>query len=639
MSDVQRGTGDADAFPIFDATMSRRQVLQGGVAAAIASMFGLSACATGPGAGTGAAATMPAIGFRSVPISAQDALVVPDGYRATVLFAWGDPVGAAAGSPAFRFDASNTAAEQALQAGMHHDGMQYFPLPYGSANATHGLLAINHEYHSDGLLFPDGSANWSDAKVAKAIAASGVSVIEVEQKNGGWRVVRPSKYARRITADTPCAISGPAAGADLMKTARDPSGRTALGTFAGCAHGWSPWGTYLTCEENFQDRFVNTGTRDALQVRDLIPAKSRARWEAGDERFDAARHPNEPNRFGWVVEIDPYEPASTPVKRTALGRCSHESATPSLAPDGRIAIYTGDDKAFEYVYKFVSRDRVDTADRAQNAALLDHGTLYAAKFNADGTGAWLPLVHGRGALTAANGFRDQAEVLVKTRFAADRVGATRMDRPEWVAVNEKTREVVVTLTNNSERGAVGKPGPDAANPRANNQLGQIVRWRETNDDPAATTFRWDMLALAGDPSAADPAWKGSFAGDAFANPDGVRFDPAGRLWVMTDVSPSRLNRGEFQRFGNNQLLAFDPATRTFRRFLTGPTGCEITGLAFTPDGRTAFLNVQHPGEIGGVANDPRDPRRNSNWPDYRPDGRPRSATVVIRRADGGVVGS
>ena len=270
-----------------DATLSRRQVLQGGVAAAIASMFGLSACATGTGRHRAAAARRRSASGRCRS-RRRTRWSCPDGYRATVLFAWGDPVGAVAGSPAFRFDASNTAAEQALQAGMHHDGMQYFPLPYGSADATHGLLAINHEYHSDGLLFPDGSANWSAAKVAKAIAASGVSVIEVEQKDGAWRVVRPSTYARRITADTPCTISGPAAGADLMKTARDPSGREALGTFAGCAHGWTPWGTYLTCEENFQDRFVNTGTRDALQVRDLIPAKSRAMWEAGDERFDAA---------------------------------------------------------------------------------------------------------------------------------------------------------------------------------------------------------------------------------------------------------------------------------------------------------------------------------------------------------------
>ncbi len=634
MSDDILNDDCAPSSRLLAAPASRRQVLHGGVAAAITAMFGLPGCVT-----TAATTAAPAIGFKSVPLSAADTLVVPDGYRATAMFAWGDPVGSAAGAPAFRFDASNDAAEQGLQAGMHHDGMEYYPLPYGSRGSTHGLLAMNHEYHSDGLLFTDGAANWSAAKALKAIAASGVSVIEVEQKDGAWRVVRPSRYARRITASTPCAISGPAAGSDLLKTARDPAGREALGTFAGCAHGWTPWGTYLTCEENFQDRFVNAGTRDALQLRDLIPAKSRSNWEIADERFDAARHPNEPNRFGWVVEIDPFEPASKPVKRTLLGRCCHESATPSLAPDGRLAIYTGDDKAFEYIYKFVSGDKVDTADRAKNRDLLDHGTLYVGRFNDDGSGAWLPLVHGQNGLTAANGFRDQAEVLVKTRFAADRVGGTQMDRPEWVAVNEKTREVVATLTNNAERGVAAKPRPNAANPRAANLLGQIIRWREANDDPAALTFRWDMLALAGDPKAADSKWQGNFAGDAFANPDGVRFDPSGRLWVMTDISPSRLNKGDFQRFGNNQILAVDPATGAFRRFLTGPVGCEVTGLVFTPDGRTAFLNIQHPGEIGGEANDPKEPSKYSNWPDYRRDGRPRSATVVIRKDDGGVIGS
>ena len=286
---------DADVrVPVVDAVTSpvRRQLLQGTAAAAITAMFGLPGCATSQRVPASAA-------FKSVPLSSADTLVVPEGYRAAAMFAWGDPVGHASGSPVFRFDASNSAAEQALQAGMHHDGMQYYPLPYGSSDSTHGLLAMNHEYHSDGLLFPDGAANWNAEKAAKAISASGVSVIEIERRDGTWRVVRPSRYARRITAATPCAINGPAAGSDLMRTARDPAGREALGTFAGCAHGWTPWGTYLTCEENFQDRFVNAGAKSALQQRDLIPAKSRANWEVADERFDAAKHPNEPNRFGW----------------------------------------------------------------------------------------------------------------------------------------------------------------------------------------------------------------------------------------------------------------------------------------------------------------------------------------------------
>lgn len=606
----------------------RRRFLQGSAAGALTAAFGLP----------GRAASTGRVPFASVPVSQADSLVVPPGYRSTVLYAWGDPAGIAAGMPAFRFDASNTADEQALQAGMHHDGMQYFALPYGADDSAHGLLVLNHEYHSDGLLFPDGAANWSAAKVAKAMAASGVSVIEVEMRDGAWRIVRPSRYARRITATTRCTVSGPAAGHDLLRTAQDPSGREVLGTFAGCAHGWTPWGTYLTCEENFQDRFVNAGTRDTLQLRDRIPSRSRARWEVADERFDAAKHPHEPNRFGWVVEIDPFDPASTPVKRTALGRCCHESATPSLAPDGRLAIYTGDDKAFEYIYKFVSRNKVDLADRARNASILDGGTLHVARFDANGSGVWLPLVYGEGPLVAANGFRDQGDVLVRTRMAADAVGGTKMDRPEWIAVHPRTREVVVTLTGNGDRGGSGKPEPDAANPRANNAYGHILRWREAGDDPAATTFRWSILALGGEPPQPDPLRRPDIMGDAFANPDGVRFDPAGCLWVMTDVSPSRLNQGAFRAFGNNQLLMADD-DGIFRRFLTGPVGCEITGLAFTPDGRTAFLNIQHPGEIGGERNDPAQPHKHSNWPDYRADGWPRSATIVMWREDGGVVGA
>ena len=615
--------------------LTRRQVLQGTLAAAITAMFGLPGCAT-PRATTSSIAPL---GFTAIPTSAADTLSVPAGYRADVLLAWGDPIGHVAGSPVFKPDASNSAAEQALQAGMHHDGMQFYPLPYGSATSARGLLAMNHEYHDDGLLFPDGNANWSAEKVGKAQNASGVSVVEVALADSAWRIVRQSPYARRITAATPCAIGGPAAGSDLLKTASDPTGREVLGTCAGCAHGWTPWGTYLTCEENFNDRFVSTAKRDDVQLRYGIRSTTRYGWEKFDERFDTAKHPNEPNRFGWVVEIDPYDPQVKPVKRTALGRIKHESATPSLAPDGRLAFYTGDDQVFESIYKFVARDRVHATDRAANRDLLDHGTLYVARFSADGSGDWIALVSGQNGLTAANGFRDQAEILVKARLAADTVGGTKMDRCEWIAVHPTTREVYATLTNNPDRGKPGKPGTDAANPRAENALGSIIRWREAGGDPAATTFRWDIFALAGDPAAADAKLKGGFSGDAFACPDGVRFDPAGRLWVLTDVSPTRLNKGEFSLFGNNQMLAVDPATGAFRRFLVGPVGCEISALAFTPDGRTAFVNIQHPGEIGGETSDPNNPRKNSNWPDFRADGRPRSATVVIRKDDGGVIGS
>jgi hypothetical protein len=593
-----------------------------------------------PGCATRPAGTAPVLGFTPIAPSAEDALRVPPEYEARVLIAWGDPVGSPQGMPEFRFDASNSAAEQALQSGMHHDGMHFYPLPYGTRNSAHGILAINHEYLDQGLLFPDGMKTWSAEKVAKAQNSVGVSVIEVELARGAWRVVRPSHYARRITAQTPCRIFGPAAGHALMRTAADPGGRTVLGTYNGCAHGWTPWGTYLTCEENWNFQFVNGSAADANQRRYGVTAKGRGyRWEAHDERFDAGRHPNEPNRFGWVVEIDPYDPQYVPVKRTALGRLKHEGAACSVGPDRRMAFYMGDDQSFEYVYKFVPARAFDPSSRAANAHLLDTGTLYVARFHADGTGEWLALVHGEGPLTAANGFRDQGEVLVKTRQAADALGATRMDRPEWIVPHPVTREVYCALTNNSARGQKGNAGADAANPRAPNPMGHIVRWREAGGDVTARRFEWDIFVLAGNPAAAAETSRGNIKGDVFGSPDGLWIDSMGTLWVQTDVSPTALGKGDFAAFGNNQMLAVDPAAGVFRRFLTGPRGCEITGFHTTPDNRTAFVNIQHPGERPGQFSDPEHPRAVSNWPDYWPEGRPRSATVVIRRRDGGIIGT
>jgi len=431
----------------------------------------------------------------------------------------------------------------------------------------------------------------------------------------------------------------PAAGADSMKTAVDPGGREVLGTYNGCANGWTPWGTYLTCEENWNFFFVNAGPISPEQRRYGVGKGFGYGWEAFDDRFDAARHPNEPNRFGWVVEIDPYDPASKPVKRTAMGRMKHEGACPSIGRDRRIAFYMGDDEAFEYVYKFVTTRPWDPASLAANRDLLDDGTLYVAKFNADGTGEWLALEHGAGRLTSANGFRDQADVLVKTRQAADLVGATPMDRPEWCAVHPVTREVYVTLTNNTARGRDRQPGPDAANPRANNVYGHIIRWREDGGDVAATRFRWDVFALGGVADHLDPAKRGRFKGASFGSPDGLWFDRRGVLWVQTDISPSALGKGDYAALGNNQMLAADPATGGFKRFLVGPRGCEITGFTTTPDGRNGFVNIQHPGEVPGDISDPGAPRTNSNWPDFDPNGRPRSSTVLIRKKDGGVIGT
>jgi len=624
----------------------RRQLLGGGLGAALAALFGpvvggLAGCAA-PGAGGSR------LGFRAVPPSRADAVVVPEGYVAEVIAPWGDPVGLPGAMPAWRPDAGNTAAEQALQLGMHHDGMHYFPLD-GTAASRRGLLVMNHEYTDDGLLHTDGMASWTAEKVAKAQAAHGISVLEVARRaHGGWDLVRPSRYARRITARTPCAVAGPAAGHALLRTAADPEGRTVLGTLNNCAAGMTPWGTFLSGEENWAFYFDGPAQNDADQQRWGLRPQGWYRWAAHDARFDVRQHPNEFHRFGWVVEVDPLDPAAPPVKRTALGRAAHEGAWVAVTRDGRAVVYSGEDARFEYLYKFVSRDRIAPAGGGRSAAqanrtLLDHGTLYVARFDADGRGRWLPLVHGQGPLTAANGFADQGEVLVKTRQASDLLGATKMDRPEWLAIDPATRTVYCTLTNNSARGAAGQPGVDAANPRANNVMGQIIRWREgegrEGDDFDAPTLRWDHLLLAGDPANARPEARGNVRGDAFACPDGLFLDARGVLWIQTDMSTSAMGQGELARLGNNQMLACDPATGEVRRFLTGPVGCEITGAVMAPDGRTLFVNVQHPGETPSERSDPMNPTRWSTWPEGPGTERPRSATVVVRRRDGGPVGT
>ena len=321
---------------------------------------------------------------------------------------------------------------------------------------------------------------------------------------------------------------------------------------------------------------------------------------AFDARFDLRQHPNEFNRFGWVVEVDPMDPTSTPVKRTALGRAAHEGAWVGVTRDGRAVVYSGEDARFEYIYKFVSRDKIRGAGggltKAQaNKDLLDHGTLFVARFDADGTGRWLPLVHGQGPLTAANGFADQGEVVIKARQASDVLGATKMDRPEWLAIDPTNGWVYCTLTNNTSRGQPNQPGVDAANPRANNTMGQIIRWKDQGDFDGVG-FEWNLLALAGDTANERPEAKGNIKGDIYGCPDGLAFDQRGLLWIQTDAHATQMYKGEFKGIGNNQMLACDPATGETRRFLTGPTNCEITGVTFTPDGTTLFISVQHPGE-------------------------------------------
>jgi hypothetical protein len=616
---------------------TRRLVMRGGVGAAVAGLLAplgagaLSGCAS-PG---GAAAAGPLLGFKSVAVSTADRVVVPEGYSAQAAFAWGEPVGVAGNLPAWRPDAGNTAAEQSVQVGMHHDGLHYYPLD----GSRRGLLAINHEYTDDGLLHTDGMKTWSADKVRKSIAAHGVSVIEIEDRGGQWQMVRPSRYARRVTGATPMEFTGPAAGHPLLQTTADASGRRVLGTLNNCASGITPWGTYLTCEENFIFYFKGPQQPSQHEQRwGLRPGDPVGyRWHEHEERFDATKHPNEPNRFGWVVEIDPFDPTMTPVKRTALGRAVHEGATIATTRDGRAVVYMGEDARFEYVYKFVTRDRIKPGGFAANRDLLDHGTLYVARYDADGTGVWLPLTHGVGVLSAANGFANQGDVLIRSRQASDRLGATKMDRPEWIDI-DKDGWVYCTLTNNSNRGGANQPGTDAANPRANNSMGHIIRWKENGDFDGAS-FRWNHFVLAGDPSLAREDAKGNVRGDAFACPDGLWTDARGVLWIQTDMSTSAMGRGDLQNLGNNCMLAADPRSGEIRRFLVGPPGCEITGATATPDGRTLFISIQHPGEPASDRNNPDEPRRVSNWPDFRPDGRPRSAVVIIRKQDGGPIGT
>jgi len=435
------------------------------------------------------------------------------------------------------------------------------------------------------------------------------------------------------------AISGPAAGHGPMRTAADPEGRRVLGTLNNCAHGYTPWGTYLTCEENFIFYFNGPEKPDAHGVRwGLRPNGRGYRWHEHEARFDAVRHPNEPNRFGWVVEIDPADPTMTPIKRTALGRAAHEGATVATTKDGRAVVYMGEDAQFEYIYKFVSRDRIQPGGFAANRELLDHGTLYVARFDGGGTGQWMEVRHGSRGLTAANGFADQGEVMVKSRQASDLLGATKMDRPEWIAIDPANGEVYCTLTNNTRRGASGQPAVDGANPRANNSMGHIIRWKERGDF-GADTFTWTHFVMAGDPANTRAEARGDVKGDAYGSPDGLWFDSRGLLWIQTDAHATNMYQGDYAGVGSNMMLAADPKTGETRRFLVGPVNCEITGVVCTPDMRTMFVNVQHPGESPSDRSDPADPTKFSTWPSGVKGQRPRSATVVIRKNDGGIIGT
>lgn len=663
---VSNTSGNEHFQDIVNARLSRRNFLTGGfAAAAAASLGGVEALLKAiPAAAQeteeaedadarigGREGSRAVLGFESVPVSSVDDVIVPKGYSAEVLIAWGDPV---SNGPAFKQDASNTADEQARQWGMHNDGLVYFPI----IGSQRGLIVQNNEYTDDGLLFPDGVNNWTTEKTRKSLNAHGVSIIEVtkqtgfpwdwRRRRGKWDVVRPSPFARRITGLTPIEIGGPAAGDLRLVTSEDPFGRRVLGTLNNCAMGFTPWGTYLACEENFNGYFRKEGTQTNLEKRyGITAAGSGYLWHTTDKRFRADEEPNEPNRFGWVVEIEPFRPHSTPVKRTALGRLKHEGARVQEARNGKIVVYMGDDERNEYIYRYVSNLPWRQA-RAQGINPLDDGILYVAKFHADGVGEWIPLTPDNPRLAGWS----LNDILINTRGAADAAGATMMDRPEWIDTFPKDLTVIATLTNNNRRGTTppsvndpdgttsagsARPPVDSTNPRAINNYGHIIRWYH-RQDWTELTFGWDIFALCGDPTNA--AHGSTIFGDKYGSPDGIYVDRSDLIWIQTDVSTSTINAGAYAGFGNNQMLVAHPETRETRRFLVGPKQCEITGVFMTPDRRTMFVGIQHPGERpDDQPGDPINPKQFSSWPDGPVGGRPRSALIVVTRDDGGKIGS
>ncbi|MFN8989596.1 MAG: PhoX family protein [Betaproteobacteria bacterium] len=781
-------SGNTSIHDVIEATdPGRRRFLRTTVSASLAAAFGgvsmtgiVNAVQAAPIASTNGFA---GIGFEGIaaktavnaspassasPPRFADTVDVPPGYKVELFAAWGDPV--MPGASAWLPDATQGASEQLRQFGLHNDGMHFFGFPARTASGAtgvasdRGLLCVNHEYTHEAILHgPSGNSKASVTiqKVRKSQAAHGVSVLEARRTGGKWGVVANSPFGRRITANTPMRIAGPAAGNALMRaknyTITDTGsaengvsdGRTCQGTFNNCAHGYTPWGTYLTCEENWNGYFgAKAGFTNANDFNRYgvtatgFSSDANYWWHEADARFDVVENPLEPNRHGYVVEIDPFNPQSTPVKRTALGRFKHESAQVAVSADAqggqnRVAFYMGDDERNEYIYKFVCTRSFDPRNRAANLNLLDEGILYVARFTStQGAGAntfrgvWIPLVPDTETVIDNPGggkyrLRDlpdfsggsdadvQGRICIRTRQAADAVGATMMDRPEWTALRtyfdpqqgtqgyatynaQRPLEVYCTLTNNNRRGggsgttpatssnnpngttAAGgaRPPVDVANPRPDNDYGHIIRWREDGNFVTATGFEWDIFMLCGDNrtsktlaanyfstnlvpgSGSGPFYQGDIVDtpDGSADlgaPDGLWFDNFGRMWIQTDQVGD--GSGDWVNIGSNVMACADPNTKQVRRFLTSPPNCEVTGVVTTPDGKTMWVGIQHPGEDSPAA----DPPKFSNWPRSQfaansagqpvagvhpvdqsqlQQSRPRSSVLVITRDDGGVIG-
>ena len=616
---------------------SRRSVLKGG--ALTAAVVGLTTLAGRPAAAAGEAGTLAAPAgvatgtkspFGFIPIAPQpaglDRVVVPEGFDWTPIISWGDPL--TDDAPDFDFDGQSAAAQE-RQFGYNCD---YTALIRTTSN-NDAVLVCNNEYTNDELMFRGyaGSESLTLEQLRITMAAHGMSVVEVKRDSAStpWAYLKGARLNRRITATTPFRLTGPAAGSSLVRTAADPGGTRVLGTFANCAGGTTPWGTVLSGEENWGGYFrADAGPDDqgAAYARYGLAGSRGRGWERVDGRFDLAQEPNEANRFGYIVELDPMDPTSTPVKHTALGRLKHEGATVTIAEDGRVVAYTGDDERFDYLYKFVSHQRYRRGDsraaRVHNKTLLTSGDLYVARFTgdgyeddvSDGTGEWLPLlVDNR---SQVPGFTAE-QVLVWTRLAADAVGPTKMDRPEDVETNPVTGRTYVACTNNTRR---APSQIDEANPRAANKHGHIIEITPTAGDHTRTTFSWAIVLVAGDPG--DPSTY--FAGydrrevSPISCPDNVAFDGDGNLWIATDGNALGACDGMYL------MPLTGPERGRLQQFLSVPAYAECCGPVITWDEKSVLAAVQHPGETDGAS--PESPA--SLFP-YLGDGQPRPGVIQV----------
>ena len=679
---------------------NRRDIVKGALGvSAVAALFGTTALA---GCGPDEAVetdpktfTPNGFTFKEVKAGVDGTHHVADGYEAQCLLRWGDPI--VDGAPDFD-PYRQTAGAQNRQFGYNNDYIAYLPMDENGAfiegdqtrdGNERGLLCVNHEYALSPMMFPGveqpgGDVDFSSIKdwmVDVEMAAVGVTIVEIERDGDSWRVVADSPYNRRITATTPMTVDGPvtdeeaSGGLERLKTTYDETGKDLRGTFANCAGGRTPWGTYLTAEENFQYAFYTEETdwegmpalgeqhhanRDRFRAYG-IPTKGYV-WGRDYARFNLDKEPNEPNRFGWIVEIDPFDPKSKPVKHTALGRFLHEGAETVLSDDGRAVVFSGDDSKFQYVYRFVSDDPYKPGDKRANMTLLSKGTLCAAKFNDDGSGAWIPLKQSEGKLAADDDFARQSDVVIDARLAAKDAGATKMDRPEDVQPNTKTKRVYVMLTNNTSR------TPDhpkvAANPRANNRYGHIIEIVPDGLDFSADTFQWKILVLCGDPHrpSLETNWNPATSEDGwFVTPDNAAVDDQGRLWIATDQGA---NWPQTMRADGLYALETDSdGGPTPHLFFRVPVGAELCGPCFTPDGETLFVAVQHPGtdgvknfheSDGGDAPSGKDASKDgkpfdagapvsfenpaTRWPDFKAGMPPRPSVVAIIKKGGGKIG-